>query len=100
MLHPVFLPISAIPTSSDPFNFTQLGIASIVCVLLLAALLWQSKQLLASQQRERTLLEEAKNRERELAEKTVPLLVETTRLLATLPERVDQVLDKMRNPSR
>lgn len=83
--------------SVDPFNFAQLGVSAVVCALLLAIALTLWRQLLASQQRERTLLDEARARERELAERTIPILVEESRLLRTLPERVEQMLDKARD---
>lgn len=84
-------------TSPDPLTFNQLGIAAVVCALLLAGLLIVWKQLLASQARERQLLADQVGREKEIADRIVPLLVSGLEVLTTTPAKFQQAMDQARS---
>jgi hypothetical protein len=77
---------------ADPLTFNQLGIAAVVCVLLLSALWITYKQLLASQARERQLSADAVGREREIADRVVPALLQAAELLTVVPAKLEQTL--------
>lgn len=88
------LTLLAQASSPDTINFSQLGIASVICVLLLAGLLIVWKQLLASQARERQLLADQVGREKEIADRIVPLLVSGLEVLTTAPAKFQQAMDQ------
>lgn len=92
---------------TDPgLTFSQLGIGSIVCVLLLAGLVWMSKRLSAAEVRCETkdtlilqLKDDAIGREKEIADRIVPALLQVSELLAIVPSKLDQTLSTARDQS-
>lgn len=94
-------------TSPTDLTFGQLGIAAVVCVLLLGSslTLWRAYQG-ALQRIEALQLERIKDaqtfteRERELADRVVPLLAEAVRVLSTAPQKFDQALEQAQSVTR
>lgn len=79
---------------------TQIGIGALIAVPAYATAwkLWGAREkALAENTR---LRDDQIARERELAERTVPALVEAAKMLAQAPDRFDRALDRVRNRDR
>lgn len=93
--------------TSDPNPWAQLGLSSIVAVLLFGALsvVWKAYQ---AERNKNELLQIARvqdakdsvTRERELADRLGPLLANAAEVLSTAPARFDQALGQVQSASR
>lgn len=81
--------IAQTTTSPDPgLSFTQLGIASIVCVLLFSWGWSERRERLKAQAECQSLQADMLRREREQSNGTIPILKEVTALLERVPGQV------------
>ncbi len=79
-------------TTTDPLNFSQLGIAAVVCALLLTGLLWALRAYQAEAKENKQLRSEMLVRERELSKDVIPVLEQGLAILTSLPTKVEQML--------
>lgn len=89
-----YLAVDQVP---EPSIYERLGTASIVAVILSTGcwVLWralQTERATTAALRQGEVL-----RERELADRLVPLLTEAVKVLSTAPERFDQALSQVQN---
>lgn len=79
-------------SAPDPNLFTQLGVASVVAVMLSTGLFVIWRQSLAKDVTIAELHAAQLAREKELSERIVPLLVTAVEVLSTAPTKFDQAL--------